>query len=78
MDLELSKEDFDFMIICSCAGRLLTLGPVSKMEVSEMYEFCSTPMVGFLASGEIGNVKDNNKSYFHNLTNILTGFKLLY
>jgi len=70
------KPDLDCILITSCVGRNLTLGPYFKKEVKQIYEIWNKPIAGFLSGGEIGNVRESNKSTFHNATCIFTGFKL--
>ena len=66
----------DGLLITSCASRYLTLGPFFKKEVKRLFNLWNKPMAGFLSAGEIGNVREGNKSYFHNVTCVFTGFKL--
>lgn len=74
--LKKEVEDLDCILITSCAGRHLTLGPFFKKEIKRLYRIWNKPMAGFLSGGEIGNVKTSNKSFFHNVTCVFTGFKL--
>lgn len=74
--IETNLKNLDCVIITSCVGRNLTLGPYFKSEVKQIYEISNRPTVGFLSGGEIGNVTESNKSTFHNVTCVFTGFKL--
>lgn len=68
--------ELDGVIITSCVGRQLTLGPFFEEEVKLIYDIWKKPMTGFLASGEIGNTEESGISSFHNVSSIFTGFKL--
>jgi len=74
--IQANKTDIDCFLITSCASRYLTLGPFFKKEVKRLFSIWEKPMVGFLSGGEIGNVAETNKSYFHNVTCVFTGFKI--
>ncbi len=49
-----SFADADAMIIFSCIGRLLTLGPLVNEEIEGLNEVWNTPMAGFFSYGEFG------------------------
>lgn len=70
-------EDLDALIITSCVGRNLTLGPFFEDEIKSIHDIWDIPMTGFLSGGEIGNPFESGISCFHNVSSIITGFKLL-
>ncbi|HKJ42249.1 MAG TPA: FIST N-terminal domain-containing protein [Sunxiuqinia sp.] len=59
--------DADAVIVFSCAGRQLSLGPLIGEEVKEIYKIWKAPMAGFFSSGEIARATDGNND-LHNLT----------
>ena len=59
--------DADAVIVFSCAGRQLSLGPLIDEEVKEIYNIWKAPMAGFFSSGEIARATDGNND-LHNLT----------
>lgn len=75
-ELKDKVNEVDCALITSCYSRHLTLGPFFKKEVQRLYDIWEKPMVGFLSGGEIGNVAGANKSYFHNVSCVFTGFKM--
>jgi len=74
-EIRVDVNDLDCVLITSCASRQLVLGPFFKKEMKGLYEIWNKPMAGFLSGGEIGNVKESNESFFHNVTCVFTGFK---
>jgi hypothetical protein len=61
------QQDADAMIMFSCAGRQLTLGPFVSEEINGIKEIWDVPMAGFFCYGEIGRV-EKQKHEFHNMT----------
>jgi small ligand-binding sensory domain FIST len=59
--------DADAVIVFSCAGRILSLGPLMSKEVEEIYNIWNAPMAGFFSNGEIARATDGNND-LHNLT----------
>ena len=45
----------DAMIIFSCVGRLMTLGPLVNDEIKGLAEIWNVPMAGFFSFGEFGS-----------------------
>lgn len=62
------QQDADAMIMFSCAGRQLTLGPYLSEEINGVKEIWDdAPMAGFFCYGEFGRVSGGNCE-FHNMT----------
>jgi len=59
--------DADAVILFSCAGRTLSLGPLMSKEIEEIYKIWNVPMAGFFTYGEIARATDGNND-LHNLT----------
>ena len=59
--------DADAVIVFSCAGRQMSLGPLIGEEVKEIYNIWKAPMAGFFSNGEIARATDGNND-LHNLT----------
>ncbi|HET6722175.1 MAG TPA: FIST N-terminal domain-containing protein [Chitinophagaceae bacterium] len=66
---EYKKEqvEADALIMFSCAGRQLTLGPYVSEEIDGIKNIWNAPMAGFFCYGEIGRVVSNQHE-FHNMT----------
>lgn len=61
------QQDTEAMILFSCAGRQLTLGPYVSEEISGIKDIWDAPLAGFFCYGEIGRV-EKQKHEFHNMT----------
>jgi hypothetical protein len=59
--------DADALIMFSCAGRQLSLGPYVSEEIEGIKNIWEAPMAGFFCYGEIGRVVSNHNE-FHNMT----------
>ena len=57
----------DAIILFSCAGRQITLGPYVSEEIDEIKNIWNAPLAGFFCYGEIGKV-DSGEHEFHNMT----------
>ncbi len=57
----------DAMILFSCAGRELSLGPWIEEEIDGIQQIWNSPLVGFFTNGEIGPDKNGNVE-FYNMT----------
>ena len=57
----------DAIILFSCAGRQITLGPYVSEEIDEIKNIWNAPFAGFFCYGEIGKV-DSGQHEFHNMT----------
>jgi hypothetical protein len=58
----------DAMIIFSCAGRQVALGPMIRQEIERLKNIWKIPMVGFFSNAEIARANGGNLE-MHNLTN---------
>jgi hypothetical protein len=61
------QSEADALIMFSCAGRQLTLGPFVSEEIDGIKKIWNSPMAGFFCYGEIGRVVSNQHE-FHNMT----------
>jgi hypothetical protein len=57
----------DAMVLFSCKGRHLALGPMVEDEISAVHKLWNVPLVGFFSYGEIGPVPQGQCD-FHNHT----------
>jgi len=57
----------DAIILFSCAGRQITLGPYVSEEIDRIKNIWNAPLAGFFCYGEIGRV-DSGEHEFHNMT----------
>jgi len=64
----------DAIIIFSCAGRILSLGPLMSKEIEGVKNVWNVPMVGFFTNGELGRATNGNLD-LHNLTTICVALK---
>lgn len=74
--LKYQKEqpEVDALIVFSCAGRQITLGPYVSEEVDGIKKIWNAPLVGFFCYGEIGKVVSGQHE-FHNMTCSLATLK---
>jgi hypothetical protein len=68
------QPDVDALIVFSCAGRQITLGPFVSEEVDGIKKIWDAPLAGFFCYGEIGRVVSGNHE-FHNMTCSLATLK---
>lgn len=68
------QPEADALIMFSCAGRQMTLGPYLKEEIDGVKKIWNAPLVGFCCFGEIGRVS-SGEHQFHNMTCSLAIFK---
>ncbi len=66
--------DADALILFSCKGRHMALGPLAEDEVGPMQQLWNAPMVGFYTYGEIGRNREGATD-FHNETCVLVAVK---
>ena len=64
---EKEMPDADAVILFSCAGRILSLGPLMSKEIEGIYNVWNAPMAGFFCNGEIARATDGNND-LQNLT----------
>ena len=61
------QSEADALIMFSCAGRQITLGPYVSEEIDGIKKIWNSPMAGFFCYGEIGRVVSDQHE-FHNMT----------
>lgn len=59
--------DADAMVIFSCVGRLVSLGPMLPLELDGLAATWNKPMAGFFSLGEFGKL-DDSRPEFHGTT----------
>jgi len=64
---ETEMPDADAVIIYSCAGRLISLGPLMTDEIEGIKNVWNVPMVGFFSNAELARATDGNLE-MHNIT----------
>lgn len=70
-----SNTGLEALVMVSCKGRHNSFGPVLNDEVQKIQKIWNSPMVGFLANGEIGNSTELGSCEFHNVSCSLFGMK---
>ncbi len=60
--------DADTLLVFSCIGRYMILGPMASLEVEGLAQTWGTPMAGFYSLGEFGKVNGGNVPEFHGTT----------
>jgi hypothetical protein len=61
------QPEADALILFSCAGRQMSLGPYASDEINRIKNTWNVPMAGFFCFGEIGRVEKGDTE-FHNMT----------
>lgn len=61
------QREADALIMFSCAGRQISLGPYVSEEINGVKSIWNAPMAGFFCYGEIGRVVSGHHE-FHNMT----------
>ncbi len=64
----------DAMIMYSCAGRLMSMGPLMSTEIEGVKKVWNVPMAGFFSNGELARATDGNLE-MHNLTTCCVAIK---
>ncbi|MDH3648078.1 MAG: FIST C-terminal domain-containing protein [Saprospiraceae bacterium] len=64
----------DAVILYSCAGRLLSLGPLMSKEIEGVKEIWNVPLVGMFSNGELGRATGGELE-MHNLTTCCVAIK---
>jgi len=62
-----TKPDADAVVVFSCAGRLMSLGPLMTKEIEGVKNVWDAPMAGFFSNAELARATDGNLE-MHNLT----------
>jgi hypothetical protein len=68
------QPEVDALLVFSCAGRQISLGPYVSEEVDGIKKIWNAPLVGFFCYGEIGRVVSGQHE-FHNMTCSLATLK---
>jgi hypothetical protein len=68
------QPEVDALIVFSCAGRQITLGPYVSEEIEGIKKIWNAPLAGFFCYGEIGRVVSGQHE-FHNMTCSLATLK---
>jgi hypothetical protein len=66
--------DADALVVFSCAGRIVALGPMMNMEIEGVKNVWNVPMVGMFSNGELGRTVNGNLE-MHNLTTCCIALK---
>jgi len=64
----------DALIVFSCGGRVLALGPMMNEEIEGVKKVWNVPMVGMFSSGELARATGGNLE-MHNLTTCCVALK---
>ncbi|MEO8111365.1 MAG: FIST C-terminal domain-containing protein, partial [Ginsengibacter sp.] len=66
--------DADALIVFSCAGRIVSLGPLMQMEIEGVKKVWNVPMAGMFSNAELGRATGGNLE-MHNLTTCCVALK---
>ena len=64
----------DALVVFSCAGRIIALGPMMNEEIEGIRKVWNVPMVGMFSNGELGRATGGNLE-MHNLTTCCVALK---
>ena len=64
----------DALVVFSCAGRVLSFGPMMNMELEGIKHVWNVPMAGMFSNGELGRATGGNLE-MHNLTTCCVALK---
>ena len=64
----------DALIIFSCAGRILSFGPMMNMEIEGLKNIWKVPMLGMFSNAELARATGGNLE-MHNLTTCCVALK---
>jgi hypothetical protein len=64
----------DALVVFSCAGRVLSFGPMMNMELEGIKNVWNVPMAGMFSNGELGRATGGNLE-MHNLTTCCVALK---
>ncbi|RED44963.1 FIST signal transduction protein [Seonamhaeicola aphaedonensis] len=71
---ETKMSEADAVVVFSCAGRILTLGPLMSKELDGVKNVWNAPMAGMFSNGEFGRATGGNIE-LHNLTTCTVALK---
>ena len=71
---ETEMQDADALIVFSCAGRILSLGPLMPQEIEGIKNVWNVPMVGMFSNAELARATGGNLE-MHNLTTCCIALK---
>ena len=66
--------DADAVVVFSCAGRIMSLGPLMNQEIEGVKKVWSVPMVGMFSNAELARATGGNLE-MHNLTTCVVALK---
>jgi hypothetical protein len=64
----------DALIVFSCAGRIVALGPLMNKEIEGVKNVWNVPMAGMFSNAELGRTTQGNLE-MHNLTTCCVALK---
>jgi hypothetical protein len=71
---ETEMPEADAMVVFSCAGRILSFGPMMNSEIEGIKQIWNVPMVGMFSNSELGRMAGGNLE-MHNLTTCCVAIK---
>lgn len=71
---ETEMPDADALVVFSCAGRILSFGPMMKAEIEGIKQVWNVPMAGMFSYAELGRMAGGNLE-MHNLTTCCIALK---
>ena len=73
---ESEMPEADAVVIFSCAGRILSFGPMMNAEIEGIKEVWGVPLAGMFSNAELGRMAGGNLE-MHNLTTCCVALKEL-
>lgn len=64
----------DALVVFSCAGRILSFGPMMNIEIEGIRKVWNVPMAGMFSMAELGRANNGNLE-MHNLTTCCVALK---
>ncbi|MFD2200550.1 FIST signal transduction protein [Shivajiella indica] len=71
---ETERPEADALVVFSCAGRILSFGPMMNSEIEGIQRVWNVPMVGMFSNAELGRMAGGNLE-MHNLTTCCVALK---
>jgi small ligand-binding sensory domain FIST len=71
---ETEMPEADALVVFSCAGRIVSLGPLMNAEIEGVKNVWNVPMAGMFSNAELGRATDGNLE-MHNLTTCVVALK---